>query len=127
MSELHSTHKEATDPLEVWNAVNREILMQSRLTIHSDCSSVIWGLRGGSARPQMIHPLRQVVSKMAAHRVLVKVLHIQGLRNVRADTLSRDLDYHHYKLRPQVFGHLRNSFHFQPTIDGAQHSATKVL
>ena len=54
---------------------------------------------------------------MAAHRVLVKVLHIQGLRNVRADALSRNPDHHHYQLRPQVFDHLQKSFHFQPTIE----------
>lgn len=117
MDELHSTHKEATVPLEVWNAVHKEIPKHSRLTIHSDCSAVVWGLRAGSARPQMIHPLREVVAKMACHRVLVKILHIKGLENARADALSRDPDYHHYQLRPQVFDLLRRSFHFHPTID----------
>ena len=91
--------------------------MQSRLTIYSDFLSVVWGLRGGSPRPQMIHPLREVVIKMAAHRVLVKVLHIQGLQNVRAEALSRNPDYHHHHMLPQIFERLRKSFHFQPTID----------
>ena len=117
MGGLHSKHKQATVPLEVWNAVHKEILIHSTLTIHSGCSAVVWGLRAGSARPQMIHPLREVVSKMAAHRIPVKVLHIKGLENARADALSRDPDYHHYQLRPRVFDLLRRSFHFQPTID----------
>ena len=65
----------------------------------------------------MIHPLREVVSKMTAHRVLVKVLHIQGLKNVHADYLSRNPDFHHYQLRPQVFRHLLKLFHFRPTVD----------
>ena len=36
ISGLHSTHKEATAPLEVWNAVHREIPMYSKLKIHSN-------------------------------------------------------------------------------------------
>ena len=65
----------------------------------------------------MIHQLRDVISKMDAHRILVKVLHIKGLENARADALSSNPDYHHYQLPPRVFDLLWRPFDFRPTID----------
>ena len=48
---LHSTHKEAQAPLNMVEAVGGLIPPRTQIRIHSDCSSVVWGLHWGSAKP----------------------------------------------------------------------------
>ena len=58
LSQAQSTHKEARDPLEGLLALQNHIPRGCLLTLRSDCSSVMWGLRKGSSKPQMTDPLR---------------------------------------------------------------------
>ena len=81
-SQAHSTHKEARSPLEGLLALQNHIPRGCLLTLHIDCSSVLWGLRKGSSKPQMTDPLRIFTVSLAEKGSQLAVLHVPGKENV---------------------------------------------
>lgn len=113
----HSTHLEAKAPLNVWESVAPLVPNGSHLTVLSDCTAVVWGLRKGSSKPSMNPPLRELRVQLAQRKIALEVLHVPGIQNERADYLSREPDAHHYHLRPEVFQRLTRHFQFHCEID----------
>ena len=103
LSQSHSDHTEARAPLEGLLALQNHIPRGCLLTFHSDCSSVVWGLRKGSSKPQMTDRLCIFTVSLAEQGSQLAVLHVPAKENVRADQLSRTPDQHHYSLRQDVF------------------------
>ena len=117
LSKAPSTHKEATAPLEGLLALQDHIPRGCLLTLHSDCCSVVWGLRKGSSKPQMTDPLRTFTVSLAEQSSQLAVLHVPGKENIRADQLSCTPDQHHYSLRQEVFDGLCGRYSFRCQVD----------
>ena len=76
---------------------------RTHVTIHYECSSVVWGLHRGSTKTQMNPPLRALRVLLAEKRCVLQVLHIKGVLNSQADFLSQNRDKQSYCLDPGVF------------------------
>lgn len=113
----HSTHLEARAPLEGLLAMRAHIPPGCLLTLHSDCSSVVWGVRKGSSKQHMTDPLRKFTVALASQGTQLMVLHVPGKDNVRADLLSRTPDQHHYCLRQDVYNDLCGRYDYHCQID----------
>lgn len=61
-----------------------------KITFRCDCDPVVQGVeKGRSAKPQLMHLLRQLCEIGCANQFDYRVIHIAGVKNVVADCLSR--------------------------------------
>ena len=114
----HSTLKETAASTRSALALATHTPAQVILEMKSDCSTTVYAWQNGSSKPHINEPVRLARSALASMGIQVQALHVSGIHNQLADTLSRDIkDPHNYMLNPRVFQAICRHYKVQPQID----------
>jgi hypothetical protein len=89
----------------------------SILHIQSDASSTVTTWNKGSKIPAMNQHIIPQLVKLTQKGVKVRSSHLPGVKNTRADYLSRQPDAKNYRLNPKVFQEMCSKHHYWPTLD----------
>ena len=113
----HITHKEAMASARGVQQLAHLIPEGANLLIQTDASSTAITWKKGSKKRGMNKEIKEQLMKLQKSKIHIIPSHIAGVRNVRADWLSRHPDPLNYQLNPKIFRAACNHFHFRPQID----------
>jgi len=111
------THRESlATALAVQHLINH-IPAECTLNLQADATSTVTTWNKGSKIPQMNqHIIPQLVA-LTQKDILVVASHIPGVKNTRADYLSRQPDAKNYRLKPPWFQEMCKKHRFWPELD----------
>jgi hypothetical protein len=88
-----------------------------RLILRTDSTPAAWAWRRGKTNKRINDAASRGLLKLYRRGVFPTVEHIPGVRNRRADYLSRNPDPKNYQLRPSVFRTMCEKFRINPQLD----------
>jgi hypothetical protein len=87
------------------------------LRIHSDNASTVFNIQRKAAARNLYHPLRQLFNLCFSNDIVISAIHVKGVNNVVADSLSRLSRSGDYSLFPGVFNTICQQLNVTPDID----------
>jgi hypothetical protein len=94
--------------------INEEVQV---LLLQTDNQTVEYSLRRWRATPALLHLVRTIFQLLTQLKIKLKTIHIPGLENKEADSLSRLAWRGDYRINPSVLILTMNTLNFFPEID----------
>ena len=113
----HITHLEAMASAKAVDTLLKYIPARTSVTLQVDASSTMWAWIKGSKIQGINQPINKAQVMATQKGVHIQAEHIQGIKNKRADYLSRNTDPKNYQLEPEVFRKVCNHFKEFPVLD----------
>ena len=113
----HITHLEAKASALAVQEFLDKIPRGSSLLVQSDAISTVWCWRKGSKIQGMNTWIAQAAEEAAKRGIYIVSDHIPGIKNTRADYLSRNPDPKNYRLSPEIFRSVCQHFRCWPDVD----------
>jgi hypothetical protein len=85
--------------------------------MQTDATSTAFCWLKGSKNPNINEPIRHALANASKKGIFVQCQHIPGVRNRRADWLSRNVDPKNYRLEPEMFQNMCHHFKIWPMTD----------
>lgn len=116
-AQAHITHLEARASALGVQWFIPKIAPGAHVTVHTDSTSAVWCWRKGSRLRGMNQEVRKAVVQANEKGLWLECEHIPGVKNTRADWLSRNPDHQSYRLAPNIFHAACQHFRVSPTLD----------
>ena len=113
----HITHLEALASARAVGTLLKYIPAGTTVTLQVDASSTMWAWIKGSKISGINQPINKAHTQATQKGVHIQAEHIQGIKNKRADYLSRNTDPKNYQLDPTIFRNVCNHFKEFPVLD----------